>query len=274
MSEPIRPNSPLATPVPWELVAPAYDRELRPFFQHYSAEAVRAARLPAGAEILDVAAGPGTLSLEVAREARRVVAIDFSEAMIATLRENVRAAGLANVESRVGDGQALPFGDESFDGAFSMFGLMFFPEVARGFSELRRVLRPGGRAVVSGWAPLDRVPLFVGMFEALSEAMPELPLKGHPGALASPEEIRAEMTAAGFREIEVREVTHGWDAATTDEAWGFTTRTAAPFVMLRKNLGEERWATLDAKVREHLREHLGPGQARYEMTALLGIGTR
>jgi len=58
-----------------------------------------------------------------------------------------REAGL-DVESLVGDGMALPLADGAFDVAFSMFGLMFFPDRPRGFRELRRVLVREGLWVV------------------------------------------------------------------------------------------------------------------------------
>jgi ubiquinone/menaquinone biosynthesis C-methylase UbiE len=79
--------------------------------------------------------------------------------MIARLRERAAREGVADIDARVADGCALPFPDASFDAGFSSFGLMFFPDRARGFGELLRVLRPGAQAVVSSWAPMTRVPV-------------------------------------------------------------------------------------------------------------------
>lgn len=87
--------------------------------------------------------------------AAHVDAVDFSSAMLDTLR--ARADGLDHVHLHEADGQALPFPDGIYDAGFSMFGLMFFPDRARGWAGLRRVLRPGGRAVVASWHPLDQI---------------------------------------------------------------------------------------------------------------------
>src|SRR6516225_11058189 len=93
-----KPNdstNPLATPEPWDLVAPDYAAEALPYFEVFSRAALRAAALPAGARIVDVAAGPGTLSLLAAAAGARVSAIDISERMLAAFRARAAAAELA-----------------------------------------------------------------------------------------------------------------------------------------------------------------------------------
>jgi ubiquinone/menaquinone biosynthesis C-methylase UbiE len=56
-----------------------------------------------------------------------------------------------------------------------MFGFMSFPDRARAFREIYRVLRPGGRALVATWGPIDRLPPMKVGFDSLSEALPQLP---------------------------------------------------------------------------------------------------
>ncbi|WP_245664735.1 class I SAM-dependent methyltransferase [Nocardia grenadensis] len=153
------PENPLAAVDPWDRIAEDYAVSTISVMRPFAAAAVRLAGLAGHtrpARVVDVAAGPGTLSLLAAEHAERVDAVDFSAPMIEQLERAVTAAGADNVVARVGDGQELPFADAEFDAAFSMFGLMFFPDRARGFAELFRVLRPGGVAVVSSWAPADR----------------------------------------------------------------------------------------------------------------------
>ena len=146
----------LATAEPWDLVAVAYVADALPYFETFSREALRLAALPTRARVADIAAGPGTLSLLAATGGATVSAIDLSPNMVAEFRARVAAAGLdAAVDVRVGDGQQLPFESGVFDAAFSMFGLMFFPDRAAGLREMKRVLKPGGRAVVSSWIPFE-----------------------------------------------------------------------------------------------------------------------
>src|SRR3954469_11684124 len=126
----------LGTAEPWELVAPAYDAELVPYFTLYARDALARIAPPRGARIADVAAGPGTLSLLAAAGGARVSAIDISPRMVEALRARAAAAGLAAaVDARVGDGQRLPFDSGAYDAAFSMFGLMFFRDRAAGLGE-------------------------------------------------------------------------------------------------------------------------------------------
>ena len=141
----------------------------------YSQEAVALANLKRQSSVLDVACGPGTLSLIAAKKAARVTSIDFSRCMVRIFREQLKQKAIGHVKVYQGDGQALPFKDESFDAAFSMFGLMFFPDRPKGFAELHRTLKPGGRAVVSSWAPVSRSPSMKAMFGALRAMDPRCP---------------------------------------------------------------------------------------------------
>src|SRR5690606_27249608 len=109
-----------------------------------------------------------------------------------------RTRSIANIHAIEGDGQALPYDNEQFDVAFSLFGLMFFPDRARGFSELYRVLKPGGRALVSSWQLNPDQPIFNAVFETLREALPELPKGSGNPPLSDAETFVAEMSQAGF----------------------------------------------------------------------------
>ncbi|WP_434047159.1 MULTISPECIES: class I SAM-dependent methyltransferase [Sorangium] len=267
-----QPPSPLATPVAWDMVAAEYAVDTVPHFEKYAADALRLAGVGPGARVLDVAAGPGTLSLLAAREAR-VTAVDFAPAMVEQLRERAARAGLA-VDAHVGDGMALPFEDGSFDAAFSMFGLIFFPDRDRGFRELFRVLRPGGRAVVGSWAPMDRTPILGELFSAIRAELPGFPFGEGKAPLGDPGELRAEMEAAGFRDVSVREVEHPMEASSTEELWGWMRRGNAPLVLLRDKLGEARWDELGQAIFARLRARFGDGPQRLSMVANLGAGTR
>ncbi|WP_437673992.1 class I SAM-dependent methyltransferase [Sorangium sp. So ce131] len=264
--------SPLSIPVAWDKVVDDYTAELVPFFERFAAEALRLAGVGAGARVLDVAAGPGTLSLLAAREAR-VSAVDFAPAMVERLRERAARAGLA-VDARVGDGMALPFEDGSFDAAFSMFGLIFFPDRGRGFRELFRMLRPGGRAVVGSWVPMERMPVLAELSSFLRAELPDLPFGDGKAPLGDAGEFRAEMEAAGFRDVSVREVELAQESPSTEELWRSMCRSNAVIVLLRGKLGEERWGELGAAILDRLRTRFGDGPQRMSMIANLGVGAR
>ena len=258
---------------PWDLIAGAYNRDLTPMFQHYAREALRLAALPPRARVVDVAAGPGTLALLAAAAGHQVVAIDFSPAMLAELgagRAALPAAAAAAVQPALADGQRLPVATASSDAAFSMFGLMFFPDRAAGYRELRRVLRPGGRAIVSSWAPFTGA--FSAAMESLATVLPDLPFGKSAPPLADPTSASAEMSAAGFHEVHVHLVEHRLQSRSVDAFWVGVQRNSAPLAVLRRRLGDERWAEIAPTVLERLRARLGDGPVSDTGHAYVTVG--
>jgi ubiquinone/menaquinone biosynthesis C-methylase UbiE len=268
------PPSPLATPEPWDLVSGGYVAELWDSFSLFAKDALDLVAVPPGSDVLDVCTGPGTLAVQAATTARRVVGIDFSRQMLDELARRKAEAGLANVEVLEGDAQALPLSDASFDAAFSMFGAIFFPERLEGLKEMHRVLRPGGRVAISSWRPFLHVPPLKAAFDILVELMPELPFGKSKAPLGEPEEMQAELEAAGFRDVRVEVRKHANTAKDPRAFWESMARSSAPFVLLGRRLGEERFAALSEQIHERLVARFGPGPLTVEPQALIGIGTK
>jgi ubiquinone/menaquinone biosynthesis C-methylase UbiE len=266
--------SPLATPTPWDLVASAYEVEVVPQFEHFAAEALRLAAPRSGSRVADIACGPGTLALLAARAGFSVDAIDFAPEMIARLEQRIRELGVKTVSPRVGDGQALPYPDGAYSAAFSMFGLMFFPDRAKGFAELRRILAPGARAVVSSWQPMERAPVMAAAFAALQAALPSGVGGGgssQPPPLVTAEACRAEM-GQRFVKVEVHPVSTAVEFASTDALWSSMERTFASLAPIRRQLGEESWAPVSRSVRTALAGALGTGPVTLDLNAWLTVG--
>ena len=125
--------------------------------------------------ILDVACGPGTLSILAAPFVREICALDFSTEMVERVRQRADRAGIRNLAVQVGNGHALPWPDAHFDVGFSMFGVFLFEDRARGLAELRRVVRPGGYVVISSWVAAERPPIIKLIRKALQKHMPGMP---------------------------------------------------------------------------------------------------
>ena len=112
---------------------------------------------PAGGSALDLATGTGDLAIELrAQGARAVVAADFCEPMLAAAAGKLRAGGIASVRLVAADAASLPFSDGAFDAVASAFLLRNVVDLPRCLSEMRRVLRPGGRAVALELTHLQR----------------------------------------------------------------------------------------------------------------------
>lgn len=224
----------------WDAVAPAYADE---WMRHtaYAEAALATAPIDRSARVLDVGSGPGVLAFTAAPRVAHVTAIDFSPGMIEQIRARAARDGIANVEAHVMDAQSLAFADGSFDAAFSLFAFMFFPDRARAFRELRRVLREGGCAVVATWGPIEHRPLMKISFDALAEALPELP-PPQKGDLQTVEDCVRELSAAGFRDASARPFSASIHVDSPEHYLEVMVKSSAPMVMLRKRLGEEAWA--------------------------------
>lgn len=103
--------------------------------------------------VLDIATGTADIAIKLAQThaTPRVVGIDLSEGMLEVGRRKVSEARLpqgCSIELQQGDSLALPFENESFDGAICAYGVRNFSDIARGLGEMARVLRPGGALVI------------------------------------------------------------------------------------------------------------------------------
>jgi ubiquinone/menaquinone biosynthesis C-methylase UbiE len=271
---PSPPASPLASPEPWDLVSEGYVAELWNQFSLYAKDALDLVAAKAGAEVLDVCTGPGTLAVQAARTATRVVGVDFSRQMLEEAARRSAAEGFRNVEFVQADAQALPLPDAAFDAAFSMFGLIFFPDRNKGLREIHRVLRPGGKLAIASWRPFVHVPPIKAAFEILVELMPELPFGKSKAPLGEPEEMQAELVSAGFGSVRVELVKHAETAENPRAFWKSMERSTAPFVLLRRRIGEERFGALSEQILTRLVERFGPGPLLIETQALIGLGTK
>lgn len=268
--------SPLSTPHVWNDVAAGYAEEVAPILEHYARDALRLAHLPDRAHILDVAAGPGTLALLAAADVNveKVVALDFAQEMVQELERRIAASGVSNIEVIRANGQTLPFEEGRFDSVFSMFGLIFFPDRPAGFREGYRVLKPGGRAVVSSWAQLGEVPLLSACFGALGDALPEVPFGDEKAPLAEVADFRDEMAGAGFADVAIQTVQHTIYVPSVSAFWEANERSSAPLSLLRKIVDAEEWAELGATVVHRLEREFGRGPIESTWPAYIGVGTR
>ncbi len=117
----------------------------------WRSHALRILRDEQPAHVLDVATGTADFAILAAQRLTQctVTGVDLSEGMLEAGRRKVAAAGLsARITLQTGDAQALPFPGASFDAVTAAFGVRNFENLAVGLLEMRRVLKPGGRAVI------------------------------------------------------------------------------------------------------------------------------
>ncbi len=108
-----------------------------------------ARRIGKGGHLLEIGCGMGFDSLEFLKRGVRVTATDLTPAAVATARRHFEVEGVRAEEVREANALALPFADESFDAVWSNGVLHATGDTPRAIREVWRVLRPGGRAIIS-----------------------------------------------------------------------------------------------------------------------------
>jgi SAM-dependent methyltransferase len=180
-----------------------YDTYLVPLiFEPYAEDlANRLAARSLPTRVLEVAAGTGVLTRALASvlpERVAIVATDLNQSML----EHASALGSTRpVEWRQADGLELPFPDGSFDAVVCQFGVMFFPDKARAFSETRRVLKPGGVFIFNVWDRIEENEFADRVTSALGAMFPGDPprfLARTPHGYYDRSTIEQDLAAGGF----------------------------------------------------------------------------
>jgi ubiquinone/menaquinone biosynthesis C-methylase UbiE len=159
-----------------------------------------------GERVLDLACGTGTVARLVAPvvgESGKVVGVDINPNMLTVARERPSPQG-APIEWREGDAIALDLPDGAFDLVLCQQGLQFFPDRSTAAREMMRVLADGGRLALDLWQALDKHPLFEALVMAEVRRL-NIPVSiaATPFTLADEGELRALLSEAGFKRIEV-----------------------------------------------------------------------
>lgn len=263
----------------WDAIADGYDRYVTPQEVELAHEALRLVGLKRGERFLDVAAGPGGLSLPAARLGARVVATDWSPPMIGRFEARIREEGLAG-EGRVMDCHALDFPDDSFDVTASQFGVMLVPDQPRALREMVRVTRPGGRVLMIAYgfpAEIEFLGFFISALKVVAPEFPGIPDDPPPleFQVSDPEVLRQRLTDAGLRNIRIERTAERPAFASGQEMWDWVfCGNPIPGVLVA-DLSEEQTArmrlVLDGMLRERAAANL---HAVLENAVNIGIGTK
>ncbi len=253
-----------------------YDEHLVPILFRPYAE-VLAARVAAWSpsRVLEVAAGTGALTRELVDRLpdADITATDLAPPMVE--RGAARVAS-ARVRWQQADAQELPAADASVDVWVCQFGIMFVPDRARAYREALRVLRPGGRLLLSTWGSLAGNGFARVLDEALAAWRPADPptfVRDVPHGYPDADRVESDLTAAGFQDVRVDVVDLDSHAASAHEvATAFLTGTPAGDPARREGTAALEEAT--AAVTEALQRHFGDGPVTAPMSALVAEGTR
>jgi SAM-dependent methyltransferase len=176
-----------------------------------------AARVTVGRRLLDAGCGAGLTTLLASLRGAEVAAVDASPALVAITRQRVPKADV-----READLDALPFADDTFDAVAAVNSVFYAADIQVAVRELVRVARPGGRVVVTAWAPPIRCEFLTAVMPKLAPLMPPPPPGApppHPGALSEPGALAALLGKEGLRVAEEGEVACPFVFASTEASW-------------------------------------------------------
>jgi ubiquinone/menaquinone biosynthesis C-methylase UbiE len=192
----------------WDAISVGYDQYVAPQEVALADEALGLVGLKAGEQFLDIAAGTGGLSLPAARLGARVLATDWSPAMIERFKERVREEGLPDAQGRVMDCHTLDLESDTFDVTGSQFGVMLVPDQRQALREMVRVTKPGGRVLLIAYGPpadLEFLQFFIGALRAVAPDFPGLPDDPPPleFQVSDPKVLSRRLTDAGLKDVTV-----------------------------------------------------------------------
>lgn len=267
----------------WQQAADAWHR-WGPTIEAWLGESTRVmldlARIGIGDRVLDLASGAGEPALTIAERVGptgSVLATDIAPNILAFAAQAATDRGLANVETRVMDGEILELPDESFDIVTSRVGLIYFPDQQGALAETRRVLKPGGRVGAIVYTTPERNPFFsipVGIIR--KRAGLPAPAPGQPGpfSLGGEGVLAAAFERAGFKQVTTDVVQAPLRMASAADCVRFERESFGALHQMLSGLSElEQEAAWDEITRE-LAQFEGPDGFAGPCEMIVGVGTK
>jgi len=185
--------------------AETYDTYLVPaIFEPWSRELIKRAQVWKGDRVLDVACGTGIVACRIAGTGATVTALDIDAERLARARQRASDEGVS-VKWLEGSAERLPVRQPAFDLVTCQQGLQFVADKARAVAEMRRVIAPGGRAVIACWTAIDQQPAFQIVDDIADRHTGKRHV--HPFSLGDKDELDALLVGAKFFAVAIETVT-------------------------------------------------------------------
>lgn len=233
-----------------------------------------------GMKILDLASGSGEPAITFARIVGadgHVTATDFGADMLSLAKAHAREAEVENITFQEVDAHLLPFEDESFDRVTCRHGVMYFGDHVQALREARRVLKPGGRVVLTANGPFEQPLWEYTLFVFMKHVEMPPPNPDAPDTFRfSPKGVmRDALESAGFRDVHEEHLAPEmfWPRP-PGEVWDWFVDIAAPFKPLIDQLGDEKRDDVFEEIRNALARFSTEGGANVPFHYVFGMGTK
>jgi len=238
----------------------AHTAQIREWLQPATEAMLEMAGVRRGMRVLDVAAGAGDQTLDIAQRVGPdgyVLATDLSASILEFAKSNARRAGYENVGTLMADGESLQIDEGGFDATVCRLGLMLFPDPRQGLREMFRALKPGGGVCTIVFSRPEANPcVTILMSTALKHAglPPRDPYQ--PGALLSlgkPGLIDEMFRGAGFKDVATTSMDAPFRLPSAQEYLGFIRTSASPLKQILDKLdaaaADAAWADMEERLR-------------------------
>ncbi len=263
------------TPQGWSGIATSYETIFQKFTTQFAEKAAELLNIRSGERVIDVAAGTGAFSMIAARHGAQVLATDFAPGMIEGLNKRVAKESFTNIRTAVMDGQALEVSDASFDVSVSVLGLIFFPDIQKGLSELHRVLVPGGRVGIVCWGTPSHSEFKNLIKNAVGLAVPDFDFPQHPpvwARLAGEETLARHLIQTGFRNVTVAVVSGRLEIENPESYWHDFVKPGPAQAELWSNFSADQLEKIGKALISALHERRRSGNCSLVSEACIGIG--
>jgi len=186
----------------YNLTADFFDHPSLQFWDTFGRKTINLLDLAPGMRVLDVCCGTGASAIPAAGQvgpAGKVTGIDLAENLLQLARKKADRMKLGNIEFLKADMTALPFAPGSFDAAVIVFGIFFVPDMEEQVGKLWKLLKPGGRLIITTWGPRIFEPAYSEWVKALKQLAPEWAYDFNPWDRITTADAVRELLQKGIR---------------------------------------------------------------------------
>lgn len=233
-----------------------------------------------GRRVLDVAAGTGESTLMAAGRVGPtgyVLAADIAASMLNVAAEAARKERLTHVETRVMNAEHLALDADAFDAVICRLALMLFPQPAQALTEMRRVVKPGGKVAAMVYAAVEKNPyhgIFYGVVRRVGKIPPPAPGEPWMYALGEPGALEDVYRRAGFLHVSVHAVPIPRRFPSAADATRSMRNSAGDLRELVSRLHDADRERAWAEIAQQLRQFEGPNGFEAPGEVLIGVGTK
>jgi len=207
----------------YNAAADHFDSEPAAFWRRHGQRSVELAELSPGDRVLDAGCGTGTSALPAAAAVGpegHVVGIDIADNMLIRARKKAKGLGLTNTTFISEDMAACSFADETFDAVISVFSVFFVRDIERHVAELWRMVRTGGKLVVTVWGRGAFEPAAPIFGAELCKQQPGFDISVRPWErLTDPEKLRRLFDDAGVPQPAVHRINDQQTLQSPEDWW-------------------------------------------------------